>query len=121
MGVRCWWFALYLQGCIPLSPLLTKEKLTLIIPTYCVLYLDKEKGTLDGRTERKKYFIMNKKIYSKRFSTDCFSDYFNDLARKTKVGLNDYVEYATEKATIEELKLQHSYFIDGLYKTADSN
>ena len=35
------------------------------------------------------------------------------------IGLNDYVEYATEKATIEELKLQHSYFIDGLYKTAD--
>ncbi len=83
---------------------------------YSVLYLDKEKGTLDGRTERKKYFILNKKIYSKRFSTDCFSDYFNDMARKTSVGINDYLEYETERATIEELKQQNSYFINALYK-----
>ena len=88
---------------------------------YSISKIEKERGTMDGKVERKKYYVMNKKIYSRRFSTDCFSDYFNDLARKTKVGLNDYVEYATEKATIEELKLQHSYFIDGLYKTADSN
>ena len=88
---------------------------------YSISKIEKERGTMDGKVEKKKYYVMNNKIYSRRFSTDCFSDYFNDLARKTKVGLNDYVEYATEKATIEELKLQHSYFIDGLYKTADSN
>ena len=41
-----------------------------------------------------------------RFSTDCFSDYFNELAKKSKVGLNDYLEYATEKASVEELKAQ---------------
>ena len=61
---------------------------------------------------------MNKKIYSKRFSTDCFSDYFNELAKNTKIGLNDYMEYATEKATIAELKTQNSYFINALYKDA---
>ena len=59
---------------------------------------------------------MNKKIYSSRFSTDCFSDYFNDMAKKTKVGLSDYVEYCNEKATIDELKQQNSYFINSLYK-----
>ena len=64
---------------------------------------------------------MNNKIYSRRFSTDCFSDYFNDLARKTKVGLNDYVEYISEKATVDELKMQNSYFISALYKNAGSN
>ena len=58
---------------------------------------------------------MNKKIYARRFSTDCFSDYFNEMARKSKVGLNDYMEYATEKASVEELKLQNSYFINALY------
>ena len=58
---------------------------------------------------------MNKKIYARRFSTDCFSDYFNEMARNSKVGLNDYMEYATEKATVEELKLQNSYFINALY------
>lgn len=34
---------------------------------------------------------MNKKIYSQRFSTDCFSDYFNELAKGTHIGMNDYI------------------------------
>ena len=71
---------------------------------------------MDGKIEKKKYYVMNKKIYSRRFSTDCFSDYFNDMAKKTKIGLNDYMEYVTEKATIDELKQQNSYFINSLYK-----
>ena len=83
---------------------------------YSVLKIEKERGTMDGKAENKKYFLMNKKIYARRFSTDCFSDYFNDMARKSKVGLNDYEEYATERATVDELKMQHSYFIDALYK-----
>lgn len=70
---------------------------------------------MDGKTENKKYYLMNAKIYAKRFSTDCFSDYFNDIAKKSKIGLMDYLEYATEKATVEELKQQHSYFIEALY------
>ena len=76
---------------------------------------------MDGKIEKKKYFVMNKKIYARRFSTDCFSDYFNELAKKTKVGLNDYVEYVSEKATVDELKMQNSYFIEALYKNAGSN
>lgn len=59
---------------------------------------------------------MNAKIYANRFSTDCFSDYFNDMAKKSKVGLMDYIEYATEKASVEELKSQNSYFMNALYK-----
>ena len=38
------------------------------------------------------------------------------MARKTIVGLNDYLEYETEKATVEELREQNSYFINALYK-----
>jgi len=88
---------------------------------YSVSYIEKERGTMDGKIEKKKYFVMNKKVYAKRFSTDCFSDYFNDMARKSKVGLNDYVEYETERATVKELKMQNSYFINALYKNASSN
>lgn len=88
---------------------------------YSIAQIEKERGTLDGKIEKKKYYIMNKKIYSKRFSTDCFSDYFNDMAKKTNVGLNDYLEYQTEKATAEELKMQNSYFINALYKNAGTN
>ena len=82
---------------------------------YCVLHIEKARGTMDGKAEKKKYFLMNRKIYARRFSTDCFSDYFSDLAQKSPVGLQDYIAYANEKATVEELKLQNSYFINSLY------
>ena len=83
---------------------------------YCFLNIEKERGTMNAKCEKKKYYLMNKKIYSRRFSTDCFSDYFNDMAKKTNIGLSDYLEYASEKATIDELKMQNSYFINALYK-----
>lgn len=82
---------------------------------YSVLVLAKQRGTLEGKARRKKYFLCNRKIYARRFTTDCFSDYFNDLAIKAKIGINDYEEYAGEKASVNELKQQHSYFIGGLY------
>lgn len=86
---------------------------------YSVLYLKTERGILDNKRQNKRYYIMNKKIYSNRFCTDCFSDYFNQLARGTKVGLGDWREYLTERATLEELKSQNSYFINSLYKGGD--
>ena len=70
---------------------------------------------MDGEAEKKKYYVINKKIYSRRFTTDCFSDYFNELARKSNIGLNDYLEYETERASVEELKMQNSFFIGSLY------
>ena len=88
---------------------------------YCLTHISKEKGTMDGEAEKKKYYVINKKIYSRRFTTDCFSDYFNELARKSNIGLNDYLEYETERASVEELKMQNSYFINALYKNAGSN
>ena len=88
---------------------------------YSILKIEKERGTMDGKTENKKYYLMSAKIYAQRFSTDCFSDYFNDMASRSGMGLMDYLEYATEKATVEELKMQNSYFINGLYKDADDS
>ena len=88
---------------------------------YSVLKIEKERGTMDGKTENKKYYLMSAKIYAQRFSTDCFSDYFNDMARRSYTGLADYLEYATEKASVEELKMQNSYFINSLYRDADGN
>lgn len=83
---------------------------------YSTAFVEKEQGTMDGKRRKERYNLMNYKIYKERFSTDCFSDYFKDMALKAKVGLNDYVTYATEKASVDELKKQHSYFIDALYK-----
>ena len=44
--------------------------------------------------------------------------YTHDKARLIvqEMGLHDYLTYQTEKATVEELKMQNSYFINGLYK-----
>ena len=61
---------------------------------------ERERGTQDGKKKKQKYYLCNRKIYNRRFSTDCFSDYFNEQARKTKVGLNDYAEYSAVKATV---------------------
>ena len=83
---------------------------------YSILKIEKERGTQDGKKKKRKYYLCNRKIYNRRFSTDCFSDYFNEQARKTKVGINDYAEYSAVKATVSELKQQNSYFINSLYK-----
>ena len=57
---------------------------------------------------------MTKKIYSKRFSTDCFSDFFTEKALRSPVGIDDIKEYSTEKATFAELAEQNSYFVKDL-------
>ena len=71
---------------------------------FSVLKIEKERGTMDGKVSKKKYYIMSAKIYRKRFATDCFADYFNDMALRSNVGLNDYREYLTECASVDELK-----------------
>ena len=81
---------------------------------YCVLSVQVESGTQDGTIQDGKYYLMSKKIYSKRFSTDCFSDFFTVKALRSPVGINDLNEYATEKATFGELAMQNSYFVNDL-------
>ena len=81
---------------------------------YCTLRVQVESGTQDGQLDEKKYYLANKKIYSKRFSTDCFSDFFTQKALRSPVGIDDLREYATEKATFGEMSLQNSYFVKDL-------
>lgn len=81
---------------------------------YCMLKVQIESGTQDGQLDENKYYLSNKKIYSKRFSTDCFSDFFTKKALRSPVGIDDLQEYGTEKATFGEMGLQHSYFIRGM-------
>ena len=81
---------------------------------YCTLRVQIESGTQDGQISENKYYLSSKKIYSKRFSTDCFSDFFTEKALRSPVGIDDLREYATEKATFAELGLQNSYFVNDL-------
>lgn len=75
-----------------------------------------EDGTQSGERKAKKYYLMSKKIYSKRFSTDAFSDYFNQKALTSLVGIDDLREFASEKATWAELTSENSYFFNDLTK-----
>ncbi len=75
-----------------------------------------ESGTQDGDKRGKNYYLMAKKIYSRRFSTDAFSDYFNQKALNSPVGINDIAEFKTEKATFAEMLSENSYFFNELNK-----
>ena len=81
---------------------------------YCKVDLKVEKGTQDGDVEKKNYYLSSKKIYSKRFSTDCFSGFFTEKALRSTVGINDLDEFKSEKATFEEMQKQNSYFFNDL-------
>ena len=81
---------------------------------YYKLKVSVESGTQDGQAKECKYYLMSKKIYSKRFSTDCFSDYFHEKALRSYIGLDDLEEFATEKASFEEMMKENSYFFNDL-------
>ena len=63
------------------------------------------------------FSFMSKKVYSKRFATDCFSEYYTEKALRSPVELDELKEYLSERATFEELKEQNSYFINELINT----
>lgn len=81
---------------------------------FCVLNVQTESGTQDGQLYEHKYYLMNKKIYSRRFSTDCFADFFTQKALRSPIGIDDIPEYAAEKASFAELGEQNSYFVNDL-------
>ena len=80
-----------------------------------------ESGTLDGELTDKAYYLDNKRIYSDRFSTDCFSGFFETKALRSKIGIDDLEEYKTSKATLEELKKQNSYFVAELVNKQEND
>ena len=81
---------------------------------YFKIDLNVENGTQDGKVEKKHYYLSSKKIYSKRFSTDCFSGFFTEKALRSTVGINDLEEFKTEKATFPVMKKLNSYFFNDL-------
>ena len=68
-------------------------------------------GGTGEKTKPKPYYLMYKKIYADRYSTDAYNDIFATRLATCGVGLDDMPCYAATKATIAELKSQNSYFI----------
>lgn len=81
---------------------------------YRKVNLNVENGTQDGKVSTKHYYLNFKKIYSKRFSTDCFSSFFTEKALRSPVGIDDIDEFKSEKATFDEMKRENSYFFNDL-------
>ena len=76
--------------------------------------IEVESGKLDGETVTYKYYLSAKKIYSKRYSTDCYRDLFAQRSERTPLGLGDMPTYSGVCATAEELTAQHSHFFEDL-------
>ncbi len=74
------------------------------------LALEVERGSRDNTVLSRKYFRMPKKIYSKRYCTDCLSGIFETRAAANYVGIDDLAEYADIMASPAELGMQHSHF-----------
>lgn len=79
------------------------------------LNLQLESGRMDDKNPiEKSYYMMDKKIYSNRYSTDCYSSFFKMKSSKSEYGLIDLPEYQNIKASTEEMTLQNSYFYQDL-------
>lgn len=79
-----------------------------------------ESGRQEGIPKEGTYYLMPKKIYSKRFSTDCFSEFFNEKALRSTFGINDLEEFENIKATFEEMLSENSYFFNDLIRLKDN-
>ena len=60
------------------------------------------------------YYLVISKIYSNRFATDAYADFFERKGLESDVGLNEIPSYETKRATLDELRLQNSFFIGSL-------
>jgi hypothetical protein len=87
---------------------------------YSARLLAIEDGMTGQPVKQCEYYLSTKKIYSDRFSTDAYYDIFANGLKTVKLGLNDIPEYATHKATEQELKSQNSYFINEITKYDDT-
>jgi|GEM_PF-4677366 len=61
-----------------------------------------------------KYYLSDKKVYSNRFATDCYSSYFFSALEKAKVNQENSRVYHDVTMSHEELESQHSYMISNL-------
>ena len=84
---------------------------------YSVAELGMENGTQDGAVRKQAYYIVNKKIYAKRYDTACFADIFARAAARTDGGVDAYPTYENVRASLTELRAQNSYFVNEIAPT----
>lgn len=73
------------------------------------LLIESGSGKVESKT--KEYYLMKKKVYSDRYSTDAFAEIFKEKNKRSKVGLGDIPTYKTVLASSDEFDKQHSYAV----------
>ncbi len=61
-------------------------------------------------SDKSKYYLCVKKIYSDRFKTDGIGSFFKRKASRSKYGLNDMPSFKKSRMNNEEMKAAHSHF-----------
>ncbi len=67
---------------------------------------------LEGEEDVRTFYVMPKQIYASVYARDAMGDFFKRKSERSKMGIGDIPVYGGVKATYEELKAQHSYFVD---------
>ena len=83
------------------------------------LEIEITRGKIDAEPEKGKYYLSTKKLYSNRYNTACFQEIFGERSLKTGVGIEDYREFESTTATVEELESMHQYFTKEIFKDFD--
>lgn len=78
-------------------------------------------GTMDEKRKKCKYYLCTKKIYSDRFSTDCYHGFYLKKAARSKFGILDIPQYKAIEPSFDELKGQKSHFIGKIMKAFDGS
>lgn len=84
--------------------------------SYIKMSLLEEEAANKINKKNKEYYLSFKKIFSKRFSTDAYSDYFKKEKELSEKGILSYRKYKDTKASQEELNYQNSFLIKELEK-----
>ncbi len=69
-----------------------------------------ERGTKDGDICDCTWYRQSKKVYARRYASDCMSAIFEAHGAVNEVGIGDLKEYASVMATEAERAAQHSHF-----------
>lgn len=70
----------------------------------------------DVLTDKGKYYVSHKKVYSNRFATDGIKDFYHQKALRSNVGLNDYPTFGDVHMTVKEMRGMHSRFYNQIDK-----
>ena len=83
------------------------------------LLIESGNGKVESKT--KEYYLMKKKVYSDRYSTDAFAEIFKEKNKKSKVGLGDIPTYKTVFASSDEFDRQNSYAVKDLKEITNNS